>query len=75
RSRPGVTDVHDLHIWGMSTTESALTAHLVMPDGYPGDAVLDGLVNELRSRFSISHSTLQVEQGTVQHACALQTVA
>jgi cobalt-zinc-cadmium efflux system protein len=75
RSRPGVTDVHDLHIWGMSTTESALTAHLVMPDGYPGDAALDGFVNELRSRFSISHSTLQVEQGTVQHACALQTVA
>ena len=75
RSHPGVTDVHDLHIWGMSTTESALTAHLVMPAGYPGDAVLDGIANDLRTRFSIGHSTLQVEQGTVQHACALHVPA
>lgn len=72
RARPGVTDVHDLHIWGMSTTESALTAHLVMPAGYPGDAELEGIVGDLRLRFGIDHATLQVEQGTVQHACALQ---
>ncbi len=71
RQRPGVTDVHDLHIWGMSTTESALTAHLVMPDGYPGDAFLDNIMHALRDRFSVQHSTLQVEQGTTEHACAL----
>jgi len=68
---PGVTEVHDLHIWGMSTTESALTAHLVMPDGYPGDAMMDGVALTLRERFSVHHSTLQVEQGTTQHACSL----
>jgi cobalt-zinc-cadmium efflux system protein len=71
RQRPGVTDVHDLHIWGMSTTESALTAHLVMPAGYPGDDVLEGITDALRTRFAIAHPTLQIEQGTVAHACAL----
>ena len=74
RAQPGVTGVHDLHIWAMSTTESALTAHLVVPGGYPGDAVLDGLVDALRTRFGIAHSTLQVEQGTTAHACALHAV-
>ena len=67
----GVTDIHDLHIWGMSTTENALTAHLVMPAGYPGDAFLDAIVETLNERFSIQHCTLQVEQGTTNHACAL----
>ncbi len=71
RGRPGVHDVHDLHIWGMSTTENALTAHLVMPAGYPGDEVLDSISEGLRTRFCIGHSTLQVEQGTTRHACAL----
>jgi cobalt-zinc-cadmium efflux system protein len=74
RAQPGVTGVHDLHIWAMSTTESALTAHLVVPGGYPGDAVLDGLVDALRTRFGIAHSTLQVEQGSTTHACALHAV-
>jgi len=67
----GVTGIHDLHIWGMSTTESALTAHLVMPQGYPGDIFMDNLAHALKERFSIAHSTLQVEQGTTHHACAL----
>ena len=71
RSQPGVADVHDLHIWGMSTTESALTAHLVIPAGYPGDVALDRIVDALRTRFSITHSTLQVELGTTAHACSL----
>ncbi|WP_297907584.1 cation diffusion facilitator family transporter [Thiomonas sp.] len=71
RGRPGVHDVHDLHIWGMSTTENALTAHLVVPAGYPGDDALDAISEALRSRFGIGHSTLQVEQGTTRHACAL----
>lgn len=68
---PGVTDIHDLHIWGMSTTESALTVHLVMPEGYPGDAFMDDIMLTLKERYSIGHSTLQVEQGTTDHACVL----
>jgi cobalt-zinc-cadmium efflux system protein len=72
-ARPGVTEVHDVHIWPMSTTETALTAHLVMPGGYPGDAVIDEIVNHLRTEFSIHHCTLQVEQGTTKHSsCCLQ---
>ena len=46
-SLPGVTSIHDLHIWGMSTTESALTVHLVTPAGYPGDAFMDHAVHGL----------------------------
>jgi cobalt-zinc-cadmium efflux system protein len=57
----GVSAVHDLHIWGMSTTESALTAHLVMPGGAPGDAFLQRLAQELEQRFGIHHATVQVE--------------
>ena len=72
RGRPGIASLHDLHIWGMSTTESALTAHLVIPDGYPGDAFMDELMCTLKERFFIQHSTLQVERGTTEHACALQ---
>jgi len=71
RQLSGVTDIHDLHIWGMSTTESALTVHLVMPEGYPGDAFMDDIMQTLKVRFSVHHSTLQVEQGTTNHACAL----
>jgi cobalt-zinc-cadmium efflux system protein len=67
----GVTGIHDLHIWGMSTTESALTVHLVMPDGYPGDAFMDEVMQTLKIRFSVHHSTLQIEQGTINHACSL----
>lgn len=57
----GVTAVHDLHIWGMSTTESALTAHLVMPGGPPGDAFLRSIAQDLEHRFGIHHATIQVE--------------
>jgi len=71
RQCTGVTDVHDLHIWGMSTTESALTVHLVMPNGCPSDAALDEIVHALQDKFSIHHSTIQVEQGTTNHSCAL----
>lgn len=70
--QPGVSAVHDLHIWAMSTTESALTVHLVMPAGHPGDAALDAITDTLAERFAIQHSTLQVELGQSQHAtCAL----
>lgn len=71
RSLPGVADVHDLHVWGMSTTESALTVHLVLPDGYPGDAYMDDVAQTLDARYGVHHSTLQTEQGTTSHACRL----
>lgn len=58
---PGVSAVHDLHIWPMSTTETALTAHLVMPGGHPGDGFLHDLAHELEHDFAIGHATVQVE--------------
>ena len=70
---PGVSEIHDLHIWGMSTTETALTVHLIMPDGYPGDHYLDDIVCALKERFSVEHSTLQIELGTSNHVCTLQS--
>jgi len=60
---PGVTRVHDLHIWPMSTTEAALTAHLVMPGGHPGDAFLIALQHRLAHDFRIDHTTVQIELG------------
>lgn len=72
RAGDGVSDVHDLHIWAISTTETALTAHLVMPAGYPGDGAIDAINAQLKERFSIQHSTLQVELGTTEHACCLR---
>ena len=60
---PGVGRVHDLHIWSMSTTEFALTAHLVMTDGFPGDRFLVDCAHGIEHRFGITHSTLQVEIG------------
>lgn len=68
---PGVVDVHDLHIWPMSTTETALTCHLVMPGGHPGDDVLTQLAGALQTRFHIGHVTIQVEIGDPEHPCAL----
>ena len=58
---PGVERVHHIHIWPMSTTETVLTAHLVMPGGHPGDAFLHSTQTMLRDRFSIGHATVQVE--------------
>ena len=59
--QPGVERVHDLHIWPMSTTETALSAHLVIPAGHPGDAFLRALANRLHDEFSIEHATIQIE--------------
>lgn len=71
RELPGVTDVHDLHIWAMSTTDVALTAHLVHPDAVTDDALLLHACETLKSRFGIGHATLQVERGSTAHACNL----
>ncbi|MEL5849332.1 MAG: cation diffusion facilitator family transporter [Candidatus Igneacidithiobacillus chanchocoensis] len=70
-AQTGVQGVHDLHIWAMSTTENALTAHLMMPAGVPGDNFLHYLAAELAEHFGIHHSTLQVEQGDSEHRCVL----
>jgi cobalt-zinc-cadmium efflux system protein len=60
---PHVAAVHDLHIWAMSTTENALTAHLVMGNGHPGDKFLAKLSQDLHHRFKIQHATVQIEIG------------
>lgn len=69
---PGVAKVHDLHIWAMSTTETALTAHLVMPTGSPGDGFLAHVSDELHHHFNIDHTTLQIETGDDQYPCRLE---
>ncbi|OJY66817.1 MAG: cation transporter [Sphingobium sp. 66-54] len=61
RAQPGVADVHHLHIWSLSTTQTALTAHLRMPGGHPGDAFLQRIGTELAERFHIDHATVQIE--------------
>lgn len=61
RGRIGVADLHDLHVWPLSTTETALTAHLLIPGGYPGDAFAAEVAAELKVEFGICHTTLQIE--------------
>lgn len=70
-SLPGVASIHDLHIWPMSTTETALTAHLVTPGGNPGDEFLVEACHELNHRFKIGHATLQIETSPDVH-CSLK---
>jgi cobalt-zinc-cadmium efflux system protein len=70
RNFPGVEAVHDLHIWAMSTTETALTCHLVMPKGHPGDEFLRQLDHQLHHKFRIAHPTIQIELGDAG-ACRL----
>lgn len=65
----GVSQVHHLHIWNMSTTETALTAHIVMPAGHPGDAFLNRLHANLADRFHIDHATIQIERGDIEGGC------
>jgi len=66
-----VSEVHDLHIWAMSTTEICLTVHLVMPKGHPGDEFLQKVSHELHDRFDIKHPTIQVELGDSDRTCHL----
>ncbi len=71
KERPEVSEIHDLHIWSMSTTETALTAHLVTPAGFPGDAFTTDLARQLKERFAIHHPTIQIETGAAAD-CALE---
>jgi cobalt-zinc-cadmium efflux system protein len=64
----GVEDVHDLHIWGVSTTETALTVHLYMPEGIPDDRFIFRLSEEIHCHFGIEHSTIQVENSSADSA-------
>ena len=65
----GVTAVHDLHIWPLSTTRTALTVHLEMPDAAGGDVFLQQVCEHLQAEFQIEHSTIQIEQNA--KACVL----
>lgn len=67
--RPGVTGVDDLHVWAMSTTQVALSAHLVMPQGPPGDDFLREAAAVLQDRFGIGHVTLQINRAPLHVAC------
>jgi cobalt-zinc-cadmium efflux system protein len=71
----GVTDVHDLHIWALSTTSVALTAHLVVPDRGAEDALLESLTPNLKRRFHIHHATLQIERDRCEHGCEAEAEA
>ena len=68
---PGVVAVHDLHIWGISTTDAALTVHLVKPDASVDDALLARINHDLRQRFRIGHVTVQFELGDEAHPCGV----
>ena len=72
RSLPGVIEVHDLHIWGLSTTETALTAHLVQATAGGGEQMIPLACRELRARFRIGHATLQLETEALASACRLR---
>lgn len=60
-TRPGVANVHDLHVWPLSTTQTAASAHLVIPAGHPGDRWLADLAHDIEDRFHIRHVTIQIE--------------
>jgi cobalt-zinc-cadmium efflux system protein len=68
---PGVTDVHDLHVWAMSTTETALTAHLVMPSNSAEPRFLTSVCKQLHDRFGIEHATVQVDPAEAIDPCGL----
>jgi cobalt-zinc-cadmium efflux system protein len=69
-SQPGVTGIHDLHVWAMSTADIALTAHLEMPDGHPADTFYKEIEAALHNRYNITHSTIQIDHKPLGHGCA-----
>lgn len=68
-SLPGVVNVHDLHIWAMSTSQIAMTVHLVIPEGHPDDAFIEDIRESMHDRFDIEHSTIQIELKQIAHGC------
>ena len=68
---PGVAGIHDLHIWSLGPTDTALTVHLVCPEAMPDDHALADAAAALAGRFGIGHATFQVERGDPAHPCAL----
>ena len=70
QDRPGVTEIHDLHVWPISTTETAMTCHLVIPSGHPGDEFLMECAHLLQKSHKIGHATLQIEISE-GNACSL----
>lgn len=69
--QPGVTELHDLHIWAISTTQAALTVHLVMPQGYD-DTFITNLRKYLQTSFGIGHMTVQIESKSLQSDCTTE---
>ncbi len=65
----GVTDVHDLHVWAISTTETALTVHLIIPENNDNDLIYESIKEELHHKFHIAHSTIQIERNKGQFHC------
>jgi cobalt-zinc-cadmium efflux system protein len=72
RAQSGVSEVHDLHIWAMSTTETALTVHIVREDAAADGGLLDRITREVRERFGIGHATVQFETADTAHRCELR---
>ena len=72
-AKPGVVDVHDLHVWALGTSDVALPAHLVMPAGHPGDAFVVALAEGLAHRFHINHPTIQIELDGIDDGCVRPT--
>jgi len=68
-AQPGVEGMHDLHIWPISTTQTALTAHLLMSEPPEDDDFLHHLASQLQEQFKISHATFQIERGDGNHPC------
>ena len=71
KTMEGVKEAHDLHIWAMSTSEVAMSAHLLMKGGHPGDAFIKKVAHELEHQFKIGHATIQIELGDTGAECAL----
>lgn len=71
---PGVTAIHDFHVWGLSTKEIALTVHLIMPDTTLTDADYQKINLTLKEKFRVDHATIQIEKGCIEHACDRTTL-
>ena len=67
-SQDGVEDIHDLHVWAMSTTQVAMTAHLIMPNGF-NDEFISELQEKLKDEFGIGHTTFQIENQKIERGC------